>query len=88
MYKTEGSRMFQELLDRMQHDVVHSIYHVSLAPAQGPRAAGSRPRSSAMATASGRQRDAVAVGSRKTGRNETCPCGSGKKYKRCHGATA
>ncbi len=22
----------------------------------------------------------------KTGRNELCPCGSGKKYKRCHGA--
>ena len=23
---------------------------------------------------------------RKVGRNEPCPCGSGKKYKRCHGA--
>jgi preprotein translocase subunit SecA len=23
---------------------------------------------------------------RKVGRNETCPCGSGKKYKQCHGA--
>ena len=23
----------------------------------------------------------------KTGRNEICPCGSGKKYKRCHGLT-
>jgi preprotein translocase subunit SecA len=26
--------------------------------------------------------------SRKIGRNETCPCGSGKKYKRCHGRAA
>ena len=25
---------------------------------------------------------------RKIGRNETCPCGSGKKYKRCHGRAA
>ena len=24
----------------------------------------------------------------KTGRNDPCPCGSGKKYKKCHGATA
>ena len=24
----------------------------------------------------------------KVGRNEPCPCGSGKKYKKCHGATA
>jgi preprotein translocase subunit SecA len=23
----------------------------------------------------------------KTGRNEPCPCGSGKKFKRCHGAS-
>ena len=88
MYKTEGSRMFQELLDRMQHDIVHSVYNVSLAPAQGARAANSRPKSSAMAVASGRQREAVPTGSRKIGRNESCPCGSGKKYKRCHGASA
>ena len=88
MYKTEGSRMFQELLDRMQHDIVHSVYNVSLAPAPGARVASSRPKPSAMATASGRQREAVAAGSRKVGRNESCPCGSGKKYKRCHGANA
>ena len=25
------------------------------------------------------------AGARKIGRNEPCPCGSGKKYKRCHG---
>jgi preprotein translocase subunit SecA len=25
---------------------------------------------------------------RKVGRNEPCPCGSGKKYKHCHGALA
>lgn len=28
----------------------------------------------------------VSIASGKTGRNEPCPCGSGKKYKRCHGA--
>jgi uncharacterized protein YecA (UPF0149 family) len=27
-----------------------------------------------------------ASGGRKVGRNEPCPCGSGKKFKRCHGA--
>ena len=25
---------------------------------------------------------------KKVGRNDTCPCGSGKKYKKCHGAAA
>ena len=85
MYKTEGSRMFQNLLERMQHDVVHSIYQVSLGPGRG---ADSRPKASPMEAASGRQREAVAVGGRKVGRNEICPCGSGKKYKRCHGGAA
>ncbi len=85
MYKTEGSRMFQTLLDRMQHDIVHSIYQVALSPQNGARRAESSTKGSAMAAASGRQREAVAVGARKVGRNEACPCGSGKKYKRCHG---
>ena len=32
------------------------------------------------------KREAVPAGSHKVGRNSRCPCGSGKKYKRCHGA--
>ena len=88
MYKTEGSRLFQGLLDRIQHDAVHSIFQVSLFPAKSTRAAGNGAKTSAMAAASGRQREAVAAGARKVGRNESCPCGSGKKYKRCHGSGA
>ena len=87
MYKTEGSSMFQALLDRIQHDIVHGIYQVSLASTPGVRGTDSRPKTSAMAAASGRQWGAVAVGERKVGRNEPCPCGSGKKYKRCHGSS-
>ena len=85
MYKTEGSRLFQGLLDRVQRDMVHSIYQVSLGPAQGARRTNAGPKASAMAAASGRSKEAVAVGARKVGRNEPCPCGNGKKYKRCHG---
>ena len=88
MYKTEGSRLFQGLLDRIQHDVVHSTFQVSLSPAKSTRAAGNGAKTSAMAAASGRGREAVGVGGRKVGRNEPCPCGSGKKYKRCHGSSA
>ena len=82
-YKTEGSRMFQELLDRIQHDVVYSIYQVSLSPATRGQEPGRK--TSPMAAASGRQREGVAAGAHKVGRNEQCPCGSGKKFKRCHG---
>ena len=33
----------------------------------------------------GQKREPIQV-EKKTGRNEPCPCGSGKKYKKCHGA--
>ena len=32
------------------------------------------------------QKSSVIVGQHKVGRNDLCPCGSGKKYKRCHGS--
>ena len=84
-YRTEGSRMFQALVDRIQHDIIHSIYQVSLAPGRGSRASNGA-KESPMAAASGRRREPVPAGSRKVGRNDPCPCGNGKKYKRCHGA--
>jgi preprotein translocase subunit SecA len=87
MYKTEGHRMFQELLDRIREQVTRSIYHVALAPAVVTKTATPKqnPQQSPMA-AMARQREKVAVGAHKVGRNEPCPCGSGKKYKKCHGA--
>ena len=88
MYRTEGRRMFQELLDRIQRDMVHTIYQVSLSPSNGQRRAASNPKDSPMATVSGQGRESVAGGARKVGRNKPCPCGSGKKYKRCHGTIA
>ena len=47
------------------------------------------PQQSAMSQAAAQSRGAkqqpVVVGD-KVGRNDPCPCGSGKKYKKCHGA--
>ncbi len=47
-----------------------------------------RPRGSAVATADRPQAESaqpIVREGRKVGRNEACPCGSGKKYKQCHG---
>ena len=87
VYKTEGHKMFQELLQRVQRDIVYTIYQVSLAPTNGSRRPSSTPASPMEAVAP-KGREAVAAGGRKVGRNEPCPCGSGKKYKKCHGAEA
>ena len=90
MYKREGHQRFQDLRDRIQRDVARTIFHVAVRPegrGNGGRALG-RPRNeSPMAQVAGRNKnEPVKGGGAKVGRNEPCPCGSGKKYKRCHGA--
>ncbi len=58
------------------------------ARARSSRAAGAvLDRRSVMAPVTG-DHGADAVTNRKVGRNQPCPCGSGKKYKRCHGRAA
>ena len=101
MYKMDAHRLFSELLGRIQHDIVHTIYHVVPAqsdaanPAGSARRRASRGAATAMATrpaiaagASARRATGAGNGLKKIGRNDPCPCGSGKKYKRCHGDTA
>ena len=99
MYRTEGHKAFQELLQRMQGDVVHSLFNVTVTPApvngaaNGTAAAPPRRRvpstvsASPMQTVVGNGRSGVPAGT-KIGRNAPCPCGSGRKYKRCCGANA
>ena len=53
---------------------------------QRSNGASERDNASVMTNVVSNQREAVPAGSRKVGRNSLCPCGSGKKYKRCHGA--
>ena len=90
MYRAEGQKLFQEFQERLQSDVVHTLFHVSL----GPPTAGARQRGGAanqpspMQAVNGSQRNSAPGGSNKIGRNSRCPCGSGKKYKRCCGANA
>jgi len=83
-YKNEGYKQFQVLLSTIQHDVVHTIYHVNLV-----RREAAEPAPSAMAQAAagggGGSKQPLRAGSKKIGRNEPCPCGSGKKYKHCCG---
>jgi preprotein translocase subunit SecA len=82
VYKTEGYQMFQALLDHIQHDVVHTIYRVQPVVAQQPV----RTRVTEEATLNRGEDGNQPARKRKIGANDPCWCGSGKKYKRCHGA--
>ncbi len=98
-YKREAFAMWEELQAQIQHLVVQQIFRVELAPQQAAPVArnirqGFRDMSGGGPTPvnNGRPqpvRENAAEPVRadvwdKTGRNDPCPCGSGKKYKNCH----
>jgi len=87
VYKTEGYRMYGQLQQNIQHDVVRAIYRAQPVVAQQPV----RTRLTESATSTNAAVDSSAPAQRKATKirpNEPCPCGSGKKYKHCHGRPA
>jgi len=87
-YKREGHSMFQNLLAAIQHDMAHIIYRANIAKKgetpQGQAAPAPTPIQ-AQAQAGGEAKKRLKVKGKKVGRNDPCPCGSGKKYKHCCG---
>jgi preprotein translocase subunit SecA len=83
-YKNEGFKRFQTLLSTIQHDVAHTIYHVRIEKRE-KREQPPSPMTQVIGQKGGEGNKQMKVGSKKIGRNEPCPCGSGKKYKHCCG---
>ena len=69
--------MFQSLLAGIAHDVAHTIFRVGITREKSP--------SPAPMVEAAKRREAVTAAKKKVGRNDPCPCGSGKKYKHCCG---
>jgi preprotein translocase subunit SecA len=95
MYQSEGQKMFLDLQGRIQRDVVRTLFHVGVDTTRlanqlngGGGTRRSRTAGSPMRTVNGSNRNAQPAGSAKVGRNASCPCGSGRKYKRCCGKAA
>jgi preprotein translocase subunit SecA len=78
-YKVEAASMFDSLLETIRHDVVYAIYHI--APRLEP-VRRTQPMTTNREEEGGKQ--PVKAG-KKVGRNDPCPCGSGRKFKKCHG---
>ncbi|MFQ5792483.1 MAG: SEC-C metal-binding domain-containing protein, partial [Acidobacteriota bacterium] len=101
-YKKESFQMFEAMWDRIEEEIVRYLFLLqpvrepALEP--GPRQRPSRlsfndPAESPSAFARRESRGGVDAAVKtvkreaaKVGRNAPCPCGSGKKYKKCHGA--
>ena len=99
-YKRESFDLFQQLLFAIKEDVIRILSHVQVRSPAEVEAEERQKREQAQAAMQFRheqaqtagqqqQREATpknpAIPSFKVGRNEPCPCGSGKKYKQCHG---
>ena len=97
-YKRESFEMFTDMLDRIKHEVITILSRVQVRSDEEIEAMEAQRRKQS-GDIEYQHEDASALGApesdedhtpfvredRKVGRNEPCPCGSGKKYKQCHG---
>ena len=81
-FKLEAFTLFSDLLSGLRRDVVRYLSRVQI---ETPPPVLETPEL-AVPQGTGEAGDAVAVDFSKVGRNQPCPCGSGKKFKHCHGA--
>ncbi len=83
-YKKEGFDLFERMNANIQSDTVSMLMHVNIekAPSREEKKVDLVMSGGSEGAKSPRQAQAV---SKKIGRNDPCPCGSGKKYKNCCG---
>ena len=100
-FKRESFEMFTEMLERIKHEVVTILSRVQVRSDEEIEAMEAQRRqssgdieyqhddASAMShgstSESEEEHTPFVRDGKKVGRNEPCPCGSGKKYKQCHG---
>jgi preprotein translocase subunit SecA len=98
-YKKESFDLFQAMLDRIDTTTIRALFNLQVVAEQAPevlqRRAARRPSALSFtgpnqgAAAAGEEAGKTKTVTRdhpKVGRNDLCPCGSGKKYKKCCGA--
>jgi preprotein translocase subunit SecA len=88
-YQKEGFAMFELMLGVMQQDVAEKVFSVQVTRQQEVEQI-EQPRPQRVVMSHGGEREEagstpIKREGDKVGRNDPCPCGSGKKYKRCHG---
>jgi preprotein translocase subunit SecA len=92
-YKKEGFEMFEAMMLQIQVDAIEKLFTVQIARQEDVARMEQqrRPQPARMVMSGGGAAAAPAKPQTvrhedKIGRNDPCPCGSGKKYKKCHGA--
>ncbi len=83
-YKEEGYEMFQAMIQAIREETVRRMFLVQLKPQQEvKRERVAKETGTTAATQSQVKKQPVRSAATKVGPNDPCPCGSGKKYKKC-----
>jgi preprotein translocase subunit SecA len=87
VYKKEGFELFQNLMTRVDEETLAILFRVQIAEPEKVEVL-QRPREQRLVFSGGGEpapKTAAKRGTDKVGRNSPCPCGSGKKFKKCCG---
>ena len=101
-YKKESFELFQEMMELIQDRVVKYLWKIDVVveregeqqrqpqrpPQRSPLAQPPKQQPMFLSGGGPSMPQTVKRKEEKVGRNDPCPCGSGKKYKKCHGAAA
>ncbi|MDE7209497.1 MAG: preprotein translocase subunit SecA [Clostridia bacterium] len=82
-YRIEGLDMFEKMIESIQYDTVRTLVKSKFE--KNPIQQQNKEQNVEMVTNEEAKAKTVVRGSKKVGRNDPCPCGSGKKYKQCCG---
>jgi preprotein translocase subunit SecA len=87
VYKKEGYDMFQDMIDRVQEETIGILFRIQIAEPEKIEEMR-KPEEQQLFFSGGdepEKKKPVKRSAKKVGRNAPCPCGSGKKYKKCCG---
>ena len=81
-YKMEGYEMFQEMIRNIQEDTLRYLFRLQMKSTQERQ---EKSYNLSYSHGEGEEKQQPIRKQKKVGRNDPCPCGSGKKYKKCCG---
>lgn len=84
-YRMEGFEMFDSMISLIRENTARMMLTVRLQTREEPKREEVAKPTTASAGGEAQEQRPVMNAGQKVGRNDPCPCGSGKKYKKCHG---
>jgi preprotein translocase subunit SecA len=88
-YKHEAFNLFKQLIDEIKFDTIKLLFNARIVAAEEQQQRQEQQlrnvSTSGPSAQEEKKKQPVRANSRKVGRNDPCPCGSGKKYKKCCG---